>query len=186
MTGVIQPISQNIPTPKKGMPEWGPEYLIALDKAEGHLAKASKMIGKTYAVTYKARMAESGLFFNAVAKITDQWDSRHLAELEEVSMTQAKKPGNITERLFNMKALNPGKYREKATPISPVINITVGYQMGPDPPRFGHVVDPENEHDLSQPVQVGYEVIEETDPPVAPTRDTPDNVLSEGDIDIDL
>ena len=99
-------------------------------------------------------------------------------------MTQAKKPGNITERLFNMKALNPGKYREKATPISPVINITVGYQMGPDPPRFGRVVDPDN--DLSQPVQVGYEVIEETELPVRPAREIPKDVLSEGDIDIDL
>lgn len=172
-------MSETLPA-KNGMPEWGPEYLIALDKAEGHLLKASKMIGKSYSTTYKARMAESGLFFNAVAKITDQWDSRHLAELEEVSMTQAKKPGNITERLFNMKALNPGKYREKATPMSPVINITVGYQMGPDQPRFGRVVDPDNEHDFSQ--QVDYEVIEET--PVA--RVIPDNVLSAGDIDIDL
>ena len=73
-------MSETLPA-KKGMPDWGPEYLIALDKAEGHLAKAAKMIGKSYSTTYKARMAESGLFFNAVAKITAEWDSRHLAEL---------------------------------------------------------------------------------------------------------
>ena len=115
---------------EKGMPEWGPEYLIALDKAEGYLAKAAKMIGKSYSTTYKARLASND-FFNAVEKMKAEWDSRHLAELEEISMTQAKKPGNVTERIFNMKSLAPHKYRDKhiETKVGK-ITIVYGFQIG--------------------------------------------------------
>ena len=117
--------------PEKGMPVWATEYLIALDKAEGYLAKAAKMIGKSYSTTYKARLANAD-FFNVVEKMKAEWDSRHLAELEEISMTQAKKPGNVTERIFNMKALNPAKYRDKTmhSNTGGKITIVYGFEIG--------------------------------------------------------
>ena len=112
MTGEIQPINSQPLLPKKGMPKWGSDYLDALHRAEGVLTAAAGLIGKDYSTTYKARLAYPD-FAKAVDEITGECDSRHLSELEHISMTQAMKPGNVTERIFQLNALKPEKYRPR-------------------------------------------------------------------------
>ncbi len=106
MTKEIQPVSPNLPRPKKGMPEWATDYLEALNKTEGVLTKAAELIGKDYSTTYKARLNFPD-FAKAVDEIKAEWDSKHLALLDEVSLTQAMKPGCVTARIFRMKAYDP-------------------------------------------------------------------------------
>ena len=111
------------------MPEWAPDYLGALSRAEGVLTRATQLIGKDYSTTYKARLAYPD-FAKAVDEIRGESDSRHFSELENISIIQAMKPGNITKRIINLKALNPGKYREKKTAqFNAPIHITFGFQM---------------------------------------------------------
>ena len=115
------------------MPEWAPDYLEALNQAKGVLTKAAELIGKDYSTTYKAGL-NYPYFAKAVDVLKAEWDSRHLAELEDISMQQAKKPGNVTERLFTMKALAPEKYRDLRTVPGPGnIKIVLGYQIPATP-----------------------------------------------------
>jgi len=104
-----------------------------------------------------------------------EWDSRHLAELEEISMTQAKKPGNITERIFNMKALAPHKYRDKHSETK-VGKITVryGFTVGPDKPT-GEQID--GQYEVSKSGEVSSEKAIPLPPP---------SLLPDTEIDIDL
>ncbi len=112
MTKEIQPSNPNLPQPKKGMPEWGPDYLEALKKAKGVLHVAAKLVSLTYSAVYKARRVYPELD-KAVDEIKAEQDSLDLAMLEDVSINQAMKPGCSVERFFQLKALNPAKYREK-------------------------------------------------------------------------
>lgn len=129
MSHEIQPASSNLPQQKKVMPNWGLDYLAALNRAEGGLTIAAELIGKDYSTTFKARRNYPELG-KAVDEIKREWDSHNLAELEEISLEQAKKPGNVIERIFRMKAYDPGKYREKAIAGPGNINIVFGFHIG--------------------------------------------------------
>ncbi|MFC1542927.1 hypothetical protein ACFL4K_00110 [Candidatus Neomarinimicrobiota bacterium] len=135
MTKQIQSISPNIPQPTKGMPKWAKKYLNALERTEGALVRASELSGLSYSTTYKARIAYPD-FGQAVSEIKREWDSRHLAMLEDVSLAQALKPGCTTERIFRMKAFDH-KYRDKqpavqVAPISILVNFTPPKHRGTD------------------------------------------------------
>ena len=140
MTKEIQSASPNLPQPKKGMPDWAPDYLEALNQAEGVKTKVAELINLSYSTVYKATLSYPD-FARAVDEIKAERDSQNLAELEEISMIQAKKPSNVTERLFNMKALTHEKYRDLRTVPGPGnINIVLGYHI-PDTPRTNIPVD---------------------------------------------
>ncbi len=139
MTKEIQPDSPSLPQPKKGMLEWAPDYLEALKKAKGVLYAAAKLVNLSYSAVYKSRLAYPD-FDKAVAEINAGQDSFDLAMLEEISLTQAMKPGNVTERIFRMKTYDP-KYRDLRTvPGLGNIKITLGYHI-PATPRTNIPVD---------------------------------------------
>lgn len=153
MNDQIQPISPNIPQPKKGMPRWAPDYLKALEQTQGALTAAAKLVSLTYSAVYKARRAYPD-FDKAVAEIKAEWDSKHLDELEEISIIQAKKPGCMTERFFNMKALNPSRYRDtrQLALQSGPINIILGFT--PPRHRAGTEMDEFKEIEVDAEVQI--------------------------------
>ena len=134
MSHEIQPASSNLPQQKKVMPNWGLDYLAALNRAEGGLTLAAELIGKDYSTTFKGRLNYPELG-EAVDELKREWDSHNLEILESISIQQAMKPGNMTERFFNMKALD-SKYRDHAIPTPPTINIVVGFTIGKDTPSF--------------------------------------------------
>jgi len=45
--------------------------------------------------------------------------------LSRLSINQAKKPGCTTERIFQLKALNPHKYRDRSPQQATQINLIV-------------------------------------------------------------
>ena len=98
-------------------------------------------------------------------------------------MSQALKPGNITERIFNLKALDPSKYRDHATPTTPVINIVMGFSI-PDVPE-GQVMDDEPD-ELELPTYAIVVDAEEGKPTRSRRRRPPDNILGDDDVDIEL
>ena len=177
MTHDIQLAKSNLPQPKKRMPEWGSDYLAALYETKGELIRAAKIVGKDYSTTYKARLNYPDLA-QKVDEIKRECDSHNLAALEEVSMIQAMKPGNMTERFFNMKALD-SKYRDHAIPTPPTINIVVGFTIGKDTPSFAGPTQ------VNDRIPEDYEVLEETKS-VVRHKHLADNVLLDEDIDIDI
>ena len=156
------------------MPKWAPAYLKALPKVEGVLTAAAKLVNLTYSAVYKARRAYPD-FDKVVTEIKAEWDSKHLDELEEISIVQAKKPGCMTERFFNMKALNPSKYREKqqALQVAPV-NILIGFT----PPKHIGM-------DKSKEIKADAEV-QEIPSRASRGRNSGADILSEDDIDLDI
>jgi len=176
MDDQIQSISPNIPQPKKGMPKWASAYLEALEQTQGVLTAAAKLINLTYSAVYKARRAYPD-FDNVVTEIKAEWDSKHLDELEEISIVQAKKPGCMTERFFNMKALNPSKYRDtrqQGLQVGPV-NILIGFT----PPRHRGGMDESKEITADAAVQ-------EIPSRASRGRNSEANILSEDDVDLDI
>ena len=167
MTKEIQPVSPSLPQPKKGMPEWGPDYLEALKKAKGVLYVAAKLVSLTYSAVYKARRVYPELD-KAIDEIKAEQDSLALAKLEDISLTQAMKTGCVTERIFRMKAYDH-KYREKTIQGPGNINIVMGYQIPPTPGRN---------------FPVGAKIIDAEVEEGAVTRLGVSDILTEDDLDI--
>lgn len=122
MTDAIQSLPQErMAVP---MPDWGGDYLEALDKAQGSHSKAARILGKSYDQIYRARQKCERLA-REIEEIKERWRSFHLAELEDVSMAQAMKPGCTTERIFRMKQLDPS-YRDRQQGLQ-IGGITVNW-----------------------------------------------------------
>ncbi len=110
------------------MPDWGAAYLNALDQNEGFHGKSVEVLGLSWNQVYYAR-TKCDEFSKAVEEVRDRWRSNHLDKLENISMTQAMKPGCVTERLFRMKQLDP-TYRDKQGGTGPGgIRIILGFDM---------------------------------------------------------
>ena len=168
----------------KSLPIWGLEYLEALEKTGGAKKKAAELIGLSYSAVHKAGLSHPDLD-DAIRRIRARWDDQHLAELEGLSMSQALKPGNITERIFNMKALDPSRYRDHAQPTTPTINIVMGFTI-PNVPE-GQVMEDEPD-DLESPTYAMLidADVEESKPTRMMRRRPPDDILEDGDVDIQL
>ena len=98
-------------------------------------------------------------------------------------MTQAKKPGNVTERIFNMKSLAPHKYRDKhiETKVGK-ITIVYGFQIGPGDGPDRVTISPTGEqidgkYEVSKSGEVSSEKAIKLPPPP---------LLPDTEIDIDL
>jgi len=180
MTSAIQPASSNVPKPKRGMPKWGPQYLEALHRCSGVKTRAAVLIGLSYSAVYRAALSYTE-FGDAVDKVKALWDDKNLAALEEVSMIQAMKPGNITERIFNLKALNPNKYREKVVPGPGKLNIVFGFTIPGGPSDRARDDD---RHEIAANATVID--AEEVRPTPARRRRPPDDILGDDDVDIEL
>ena len=141
MTETIEPTGSSMRERKTGMTAWAEGELAALERAQGTKTAAAGLIGKDYSTVYKSMQVYQD-FERAVDKLKAYWDSKNLDELESISMIQAKKPGCITERFFNMKAIAPDRYRDRSvgghvTAISIVLGVAV-----PRAPDFSQPVPP--------------------------------------------
>ena len=173
MTEAIQPTGSNLPERKKGLPPWGGDYLVALERAQGTKTKAAEIIGKDYSTVYKSMQTYLD-FARAVDNLKAYWDSKNLDELESISMIQAKKPGCVTERFFNMKAIAPDRYRDRSvggqvTAISIVLGVAV-----PKAPDFSQAVLPP-----TQEIPAEVTVVSTN----SRSRPAGDEILSDEDLD---
>lgn len=119
------PIGHN-KSPLKGLPPWGSDYLVAMVTAEGYKIKAAGLIGMSYKGVYDALVRYPELS-RAVDEIRVYYDSQHLAQLEDLSIRQALKPGCTIERLFLLKAHDPARYREKSQAQAINFQINFGF-----------------------------------------------------------
>ena len=121
---------------KKGLPEWGDEYLRAIEECEGNLVAATEMIGKSFTTTYKAKRDYPALA-QAIQGIKARFEDYFLNALEHISLQRAMDPtGNPTERIFQLNALDSPKYRPKPGGNQLTsIHITYGVSV-PGPPNF--------------------------------------------------
>ena len=95
---------------------------------------AAKLVSLTYSAVYKARRVYPELD-KAIDEIKAEQDSPAHAKLEDISLTQAVKPGNVTERIFRMKAYDP-KYRDlRIIPGPSNISIIFGLRIPESPGR---------------------------------------------------
>lgn len=131
MNDVIQPTGSELAQPRKGMPDWAANYLEALEKTGGLKVEAAKLIGKSYSAVYKASR-EYHDFAQEVDRLKAYLDSKTLDELEGLSITQARKPGCITERILQLKRLDPANYREKSQPQGANFIINFGFPVPTD------------------------------------------------------
>ena len=168
----------------KNLPAWGLEYLEALEKTRGAKKKAAELIGLSYSAVHKAGLSHPDLD-DAIRQIRALYDDQNLDELGNLSMLQAMKPGNITERIFNLKALDPSRYRDHAQPTTPVINIVMGFTIPDVPETSGQVMDDEPD-DLELPTYATVIDAEEVKPTRNIRRRPPDDILEDGDVDIRL
>ena len=184
MSNNIQPASSDLYHPKKGMPEWGPRYLEALEQAQGAKVRAAELIGKNYKSVYNAGQKHPE-FFEAIRKIRARWDDQNQAELESISMNQAKKAGNTVERFFQLKALDPSRYRDHSQPTTPTINIVMGFHIPDVPETSGQVMDDEPD-ELELPTYAIVVDAEEGKPTRSKRRRPTDDVLGDEDVNIEL
>lgn len=100
------------------------EYLQHLGDCGGYITLAAKNMGFTHTSVGYA-MKTDALFEQAVRAIQDYHQQERLDSLEELSVNQAKKAGCTTERIFQLKALNPHKYRDRSPQQATQINLMV-------------------------------------------------------------
>jgi len=100
------------------------QYLQYLGDCGGYITLAAKNMGFNY-ISVNRAMKGDALFEQAVRAIKDYKMEERLDTLEELSINQAKKAGCTTERIFQLKALNPHKYRDRAPQQATQINLMV-------------------------------------------------------------
>ena len=64
-------------------------------------------------------------FKQAIDTIKDGFLTERLDQLEKLSFTQAAKAGNVTERIFQLKAHAPDKYRDRTNQQNTQVNVMV-------------------------------------------------------------
>ena len=110
------------------MPDWGAAYLNALDQNEGFHGASVKVLGLSWNQVYYAK-TKCEEFARGVDEVKDRWESNHMDQLENISMIQAKKPGCMAERMFNMKKIDP-RFRDKQGGTGPGgLTIVMGFDM---------------------------------------------------------
>ena len=70
-------------------------------------------------------MKKDPMFAQAVEAVRSGFTQERLDGMEEISFEQAKKAGCVTERIFQLKAHDPEKYRERTQPSATQVNVMV-------------------------------------------------------------
>lgn len=89
-----------------------PEFLTILNEEQGFLSTASEKFG-IHPRSVQTVINEEPLFKFAVRQIQDHYSGERLEDLEKVSYRNALIDKNFSERAFQLKALAPGKYRDR-------------------------------------------------------------------------
>ena len=100
------------------------KFLTYLVANNGFITPAAKEMGY-FPASVRFAMKADPAFQQAVKAIQDGFMTERLDELEKLSYTQAGKPGNVTERIFQLKAHNPGKYRDRVGQQNTQVNVVV-------------------------------------------------------------
>lgn len=108
----------------KKFPEMKEEFLQELANNGGFITIAESSLGYYQGCANYYRKADA-LFDQAVGAIKGYYDEARLDELEKLSCLQASQKQNITERIFQLKALHPEKYRDKQPTQATQINVMV-------------------------------------------------------------
>ena len=101
-----------------------------------YLVWAAPVFGCSIRTVYR-RMAEDSEFAIAVEDSVTYREETLLARIEAVSEEEALKAGRNTDRIVQLNALAPGKYRrqDRGVQVATQVNITLGYQP-PRPPSM--------------------------------------------------
>ena len=87
--------------------------------------------------TVQRRKIEDPDFAVAVDHVVMEQEAEDLAKIEPVSISEAVKPGRNSDRLKQLDALAPAKYRRKdgGVQVATQVNIVLGYTP-PNPPAM--------------------------------------------------
>tara|TARA_R110002072_G_scaffold302358_1_gene484902 strand:- start:422 stop:913 length:492 start_codon:yes stop_codon:yes gene_type:complete len=96
-------------------------YLVAHN---GFISHAAKEMG-FFPASVRFAMKGDPAFAQAVQSIREGFVAERLDGLEKTSFEQAAKPGNITERIFQLKAHDPAKYRDRVNQQNTQVNVVV-------------------------------------------------------------
>lgn len=125
---------------KKGLPEWGAAFLAILPEVNGNLVSAAEAVGRTLTTVCRARLEYLDLA-KGISDIKAVVDTDRLERLEDRSASLADDPKNTTERIFQLNALRPERYRPRAGGNQLTsINITLGVQV-PKSPDFSQAAE---------------------------------------------
>lgn len=100
------------------------EFIKLLVEHNGFITSAAKELGY-FPASVRFAMKGDPAFSQAVKAIQEGFVTERLDALEKLSYTQALKPGNVTERIFQLKAHDPGKYRDRVNQQNTQINVSV-------------------------------------------------------------
>jgi hypothetical protein len=100
------------------------KFLTYLVANNGFITPAAKEMGY-FPASVRFAMKADPAFQQAVKAIQDGFMTERLDELEKLSYTQAAKPGNVTERIFQLKAHDPAKYRDRVHQQNTQVNVVV-------------------------------------------------------------
>ena len=96
-------------------------YLVANN---GFISHAAKEMGY-FPASVRFAMKGDPAFGQAVKEIQQGFLTDRLDELEKISFTQAAKAGNVTERIYQLKAHDPRKYRDRVNQQNTQVNVMV-------------------------------------------------------------
>jgi len=100
------------------------KFLTYLVANNGFVTPAAKEMGY-FPASVRFAMKCDPAFSQAVQEIQQGFMTERLDELEKLSYTQAAKAGNVTERIFQLKAHDPGKYRDRVNLQNTQVNVMV-------------------------------------------------------------
>ena len=108
-------------------------------------------------------------------EIRDSFDQDLLCDLEDISADHAKIPSAVTERIFQLNALNPAKYRPRQAGSG-----NVAIQI-----NFGGFQVPKFQRSRSRQVEAHYEV-QSSKPERSRQSDVDDEILGLRDLGVKL
>ena len=100
------------------------KFLSYLVSHNGFISHAAKEMG-FFPASVRFAMKGDPAFAQAVQSIREGFVAERLDGLEKTSFEQAAKPGNITERIFQLKAHDPAKYRDRVNQQNTQVNVVV-------------------------------------------------------------
>ena len=100
------------------------EFLSYLVANNGFISHAAKEMG-FFPALVRFAMKGDPAFAQAVQSIREGFVAERLDGLEKTSFEQAAKPGNVTERIFQLKAHDPTKYRDRVNQQNTQVNVVV-------------------------------------------------------------
>ena len=100
------------------------EFLKTLIECHGFPSIAGNRMG-FYFGSIQYAMKKDPMFAQAVEAVRSGFTQERLDGMEEISFEQAKKAGCVTERIFQLKAHDPEKYRERTQPSATQVNVMV-------------------------------------------------------------